>query len=138
MAITTYDHDPGATTAADVAWVDMSKYHRFAVLLIRAGQGAPGSGDIDAFQILANSESDGSGSDVVIKTHAIGSQPDAAVDFLYLECSWDEVAAASGATDTRYVSASVQAATGTDEFVVAYILADPRYGAADLTTDQIA
>jgi len=130
LDVSHYDFDPDATTAVDVAWVDMRDAGRFACSFFRTiGTGAL------TFKILANSASDGSGSDVTIKEWS-GSEPDAVGDYVFLECTAQELAASG--TDLRYVTASVAVATGTDEGVVTYILSDLRYPRADVSADTVA
>ena len=76
IAVTQYDYDPGATSLSDVAWVDMQGFDWFLVAFFRT----IGTGTI-VLSIIANEESDGSGTDVNIKAHAIGGgQPDAVAD----------------------------------------------------------
>lgn len=125
--VTVYDHDPDGTDATDVGWVDCRDYKTFVVILIRT----IGTGATDGFRILANPESDGSGTDVVIKTHAVGDEPDAIPDFLVLECDHTELGGA------RYVSASVETAVDTDEFIVVYVRSNGT-SKLDLTADTVA
>lgn len=116
-----YDHDPAdSTVITDVAWVDASGVAWFGVLAFASALTGVG---VTVFKILGNSASDGSGTDVVIKTHAVGSAPDAVGDQLWLECSKDEmIAAAQAAGQTvRYVSAQLDCANAADENVVVYI-----------------
>ena len=125
--VTVYDVDPDDSTATDVGWVDMSEYNTFTAIAIRT----IGTGATDGFLILSNPNSDGSGSDTTIKTHAIGSEPNAIPDFVVLECNSEELG-----TD-RYVSASIELATSTDEFIVVYVRSHGKSG-LDLTADTIA
>lgn len=115
LAVTHYDFDPDGTDPVDIAWVDMKEHSNFMCSFFRT----VGTSNVDTFRIIANSASDGSGSDVVIVTHAVGSQPNAVGDYIFLECTAEQVGAAG--TDLRYVSAQVEFATGTDEGVVTYI-----------------
>lgn len=137
LKITQYDHDPDATTATDVGWVDMSGFNKFLVSFFRT----VGTSAL-TFSILANSASDGSGTDVTVKTKTLTDvQPNAVGDYTFLEVTEDEVkaaAVAAGETGVRYVSASLTLATATDEGVVTYILAGPNYAASGLTADSIA
>ena len=124
---TVYDFDPGVTTAVDVGWVDMRDYSTLTVIAIRT----IGTGTTDAFTILSNPESDGSGTDVEIKTHALASEPDAISDFVVLECDHSELGG------NRYVSASLTMGTGTDEMMVVYIRSGG-LSQLNLTADTIA
>lgn len=133
--ITQYDHDPNATTATDVAWVDMGGYGSFLVSFFRT----VGTSNL-TFSILANSESDGSGTDVTVKTKTLdGVQPDAVGDYTFLEVTEQEVkqAGVDAGQDVRYVSANLTLATGTDEGVVTYVLDKPRFAYSGLTEDNI-
>ena len=125
--VTVHDFDPDESAAVDVAWVDMQGHNEFTVIAIRT----VGTGALDGFTILSNPESDGSGTDVTIKTHAIASEPDAFLDFVVLECNAEELGS------NRYVSASLEAATSTDEFLVVYIRGGGK-AYLDQTADTIA
>lgn len=132
LAVTHYDFDPGGTDPVDVTWVDMRGFEGILVSFFRT----IGTGDVDSFKILANSASDGSGTDVEIKAHAVASQPDAVGDYIFLEASAEEIGAAGA--DLRYVTASVEFAAGTDEGVVTYVRSAGRFAHDGLTADNIA
>lgn len=121
-----------ATTEKDIAWVDMRDYSH---ILVTAHAAALTGLGVTVFKIIANSESDGSGSDVEIKAHAVGSAPDAAGDYLVLEASAEEIGAAG--TDLRYVSAAIDAANSADQIAVTYVRMPirPQDG---LTADTVA
>ena len=117
LKVTHYDEDAAtATNAHDIGWVDMKDYD--AIMVTAFASALTGVG-VTAFSILGNTASDGSGSDVTITSHAVGSAPDAVGDYLVLECNKDEIVAA-GET-LRYVSANVTMANAADENVVTYI-----------------
>lgn len=128
--VTQYDFDPDATTATDIGWVDMRDAGRFVAGFFRT----VGTSAL-TFKIIANSASDGSGTDVEVKVYS-GAEPNAVGDYCFLECTAQELAALG--TDLRYVSASCAVATGTDEGVVTYIRSDLRFPRADATADTIA
>ena len=137
LAVTQYDFDPDSADATDVAWVDMRDFDNFMVLVFRS----VGTGDVDTFKILANAESDGGGTDVEIKAHALGTAVDAVGDYVVLECTAEEIAqeaADAGVDNVRYVSASVELATSTDECVVTYIRGGAKRKYDGLTADTIA
>lgn len=117
LKVTHYDFDPDVTTAVDVAWVDMLDADRILMDFFRT----IGTGDV-VIQVLGNSASNGSGTDVVIKskTNAEFGDPDAVGDYAFIEVSADELVAASE-SGCRYVSLNIAAATATDEGVVTYI-----------------
>lgn len=129
MAITQYDHDPDGTSAVDVAWVDMRDYGRFIASFFRT----VGTSAL-TYKILANSASDGSGSDVEIK--AGSAAPDAVGDYAFLECTAEELLSAG--SDLRYVTLNLTFATATDEGVVTYVRSMPRHATSSLTSDSIA
>lgn len=130
--VTVYDFDPDSANATDVGWVDMSGWGVLTVLAIRT----IGTGALDGFSILANTASDGSGTDFTVKTHAVASEPDAISDFVILEASAEEIR--SGGEGYHYASANLEFATATDEMIVVYIQSQPRFAYADLAADQIS
>jgi len=130
-AIQLYDFDPNGTAAVDIAWVDMRDFQNFACVFARTiGTGAV------TFAILGNTASDGSGTDVTIKTHPVTFEPDMLMEQIWLECTADELA--SFGADYRYVSASVSVATATDEGVVGYVRAGPKFAQSGLTADIVS
>lgn len=129
-AIKMYDFDPGATTATEIGWVDMRDFECFAAAFFRTiGTGAT------TFKIQASAASNGS-SPVDIVTHAVGSEPDAVGDQIFLECGINDLLNAG--TDLRYVSAVVSVATGTDEGVILYVRGNAKFKTSDLTADIVA
>lgn len=131
-ALRLYDFDPGATTETEIAWVDMRDYEGFIATFFRTiGTGAV------TFKIMANTASDGSGTDADISTHAVGSEPDAVGDQIHLEIS-SEMLATSSTAGLRYVTAVVSVATGTDEGVVSYVRYNTRNAKDALTADIVA
>ena len=138
-AIEMYDHDPDASTATDVEWVDMKGYRNFAVVAMVSA--LAGSTGITAFTILGDSDNDGgSGSNVTIKTHAVGTACDAVGDYLVLECTADEIAelGEDNSVDLRYVSANLTVGNAGDECVVTYIRTGARFEYDALTADTIS
>jgi len=137
-AIASYDFDPDSTAATDVAWVDLRDYSNFAVIAMTSATTAPSGAA--AFSILANPNSDGSGTDVTVKTHAVGSAPDAVGDYLVLECTAEEIAelASDNSSALRYVSANIAMTNATNEAVVTYIRTGARFQHDALTADYIS
>lgn len=132
LQVTSYDFDPNDTAVTEIAWVDMRDSSGIMIQFIRTiGTGAV------TFDLLANTESDGSGTDTVIKTHAVDSEPNAVGDYIFLEATADEIGA-GGTGAARYVTARVSVATGTDEGVVSYIRTAGRVHKEGLTADLIA
>lgn len=125
--------DSGAiNTATDIAWVDMRDYS--SILITAMATALTGVG-LTVFKILANSKSDGSGTDVVIKAHALGTAPDAVGDMVVLEATAEEIGAAGA--DLRYVSANATAQNAADRITFTYIRKGLRKYDA-LTADVIA
>ena len=134
LAVTHYDLDPNATTLTDVGWVDMRDISALLISFFRT----VGTSAI-VFNIIANTLSDGSGDEAIIKVISPDAAPDAVGDYVFGEVLAEEVREA-GEEDGkayRYVSANISFATGTDEAVVTYI-AKPRYCYEDLTSDNVA
>ena len=132
-----FDFDTGSTSISDVAWVDMRDYSDFVVSLFHS----VGTASVQEFAIIANAESDGSGTDVEIATHALGTDPDAVADQIFLEINQQQIAKEgedAGVADLRYVSATVRMGATGDEFVVTYIRANSKRPTTGLTDDIIA
>ena len=124
--------DPDVTTAVDVGWRDFRDFGYFLAGLVHS----VGTGAVDAFALLANPESGGSGTDVEVKSHALTNNPDAVSDYIWLECLASEVKQEG---DTlRYVSASVELAVDTDEVYVYYEFGNPRFAQQNLTVEKVA
>jgi glutamate 5-kinase len=132
--VTLYDHNPGDTAAADVAWVDMRDFESFLAGYLRTS----GTGGL-TYKILANAQSDGTGTDVIIKTGT--AVPDAVDDYCFLECNSQEVRevgdAAGVAGQVRYVSLNLTNATALDRGSVVYILGRGK-GVSGNTADSVA
>jgi len=141
LKVTAYDFDPDESAVTDIGFVDMTNYETFMAIFVRS----VGTGALDTFNIIANYVTD-TGTDVTVKTHALGSAPDAQADMVFLECTASEIASAvnSGITSAankqaaKYVSAECEFATSTDEGVVIYIQGNPRFPASGLTADVVA
>lgn len=135
LEITQYDFDPDSTNPVDVAWVDMKDKTCMLFGFFRT----VGTGDIDTFRVIANSEPDGSGTDVIVKTKSLtGVQPNAVGDYTFIEVTAEEVRGVdTDGLGLRYVSLQIEFATATDEGVVTYI-AKPRFPRENATADVIA
>lgn len=130
LKVLSYDFDPDGTDPVDVAWVPISSFEHFMACLFHS----VGTGNVDTFNIIANTQSDGSGTDVIVKSST--ADPDAVGDFAFLECSRSELA--SLGSGLAYVSANVELADATDECVITYIRSGARWSYAGLTTNVIA
>ena len=124
------------SSATDVAWVDMRD--SLEIVMSTTAVALTGVG-VTAFTIVANTNSAGTGDEEILKTHAVGSAPDALGDTLYLSITAPEIAAASGEDGVkyRYVSAKITAANSSDDTLVIYrrVSKDPEDGK---TADSVA
>lgn len=136
LKVLVFDFDPDNTVPVDVSWQDMRDFGAVLMTLHRS----VGTGTVVAFKILANSQSNGSGTDAEVKVHALGTAPDAVGDHISLECLASELQPLSTVTTgkLRYVSANIDLATSTDECNVVYVFAIPRFAFGGLTSDVIA
>ena len=132
---TGYDYDPDATTATDIAWVDMRDAMGIAFKVFRT----VGTSALTLL-ILVNTASDGSGDEATLKTWTPTAQPDAVADYIFAEALAEEIAqkASEDGYDYRYVSLSIAAATGTDECTVDYLKFPNRFSYDGLTSDSVA
>ena len=135
--VTMYDFDPGATTATEIAWVDMRDFSEATFSFFRTiGTGAT------TLRVLANAASDGSGTDVVIADKTLtAAEPNAVGDYTFQSITAEQVAqeaADAGVVGVRYVCLELSVATDTDEGVATYILSKPRHAFTGLTADNIA
>ena len=131
FAIRSYERT--GTAATDIAWIDGAGLARFGVKCSATALTGVG---VTVFKILGNSASDGSGTDVVLATHAVGSAPDAVNDQLYLEVSKDQIVALSQ-SGARYLSANVTQANAADQTCVTYV-AEHELQKSGLTGDIVA
>jgi len=135
IAVTSYDLDPNATTLTDVAWLDMRDFEELLIQFFRT----VGTSAI-VFNIIANTLSDGSGDEAIIKVVTPAAAPDAVGDYVFGSVLAEELAQKGGedGKDYRYVSANISLATGTDEAVVTYIASAGRFKYRGLTSDNVA
>lgn len=130
LAMYMYDFDPTSTDAQDVAWVDMQGYDSFMAMVMYSLSTGAGNGPT-AVRILGNSAATGTGTDVVITT-STEAACDAVGDWIRVECSQDDIVAASE-SGSRYVSANIAQTSAGGECVVGYVRMRPQVGKAALT-----
>jgi len=94
-----------------------------------------GTGGITVFDIIAATDAAGTGA-VAVVSHAIGSNPNAIGDTLFLECTAEQIHETL-ATAT-HVGVHINLVTSTDEGVVTFVRADPFYPRAGLTADYVS
>lgn len=134
-----WDHDPGSTSATVITpdggtterWADMRDFSGFVCAAMSSTLNGNG---ITKLEIVANDESDGSGTDVVIKDSGTVAA-DAVGDWVVLECTVEELAqeGADNSVDLRYVAGRITVADAADEAVVVYIRTEPRWAYDALT-----
>ena len=136
-AIKLFESDTGATAAVDIAWVDMRDFERFVAAYFRSVDTTAG---VAVFKILANSEADGSGTDVILVSHDLDDDTDAVGDQVFLECSAEQLADASTTASglLRYVSVSITPGDNGEEAIILYIRTNARYPKTSLTADIVA
>lgn len=137
MKVLMFFKTPGVAVADMGGWIDMRDYSNFSVSAMEAVLVGLG---ITQFEIRAAVNSDGTGGNAVIVSHALGTAPDAVGDTVVLECSAEqikEVGVAAGVL-YRYVSAWVKCANAGDKIALTYIAATPRFPADLLTADVIS
>lgn len=132
LKVASYDFDPDETAATKINWSDMRDFGAFLCQLFRS----VGTGTVSSFTIAADSASDGSAGNQTVKSHAIGTAPDAVGDYINLECLASEIPPLG--SDLRYVSGIVSLLTATDECVGIYVFGLPRFAYGGLTSDTIA
>ena len=75
MAVRAYTRT--GTAATDIAWVDMRDFQNFMATVVATALAGTG---VTVFKILANDDSAGGGTDVIVKQHAVASAADAVND----------------------------------------------------------
>lgn len=134
VKVTMYDFDPNATTSTAVGWVDMRDFAKLMVGFFRT----VGTADIT---MLIRAATDNAGADVqTIVTKTITAQPNALGDYVFLECTAEQIAdvARSSGKALRYASAYISVATNTDEGVVMYMLGGAKFKYDELTADYVS
>jgi len=134
VKITQYDFDPNATTSTACGWVDMKDFSKFMASFFRT----IGTSNI-TFLIRAATDNSGSNVQTVI-TKTVSSQPNAVGDYVFCECTGEQIAAvaASSGYALRYVSAYISFETNTDEGVVTYLQSGARFKYDALTADYVS
>jgi len=125
------------TTAAAVTWYDMRDFGAFAALINLVVLGGNG---VEAFSLVADAESNGSGGNETIKTHATPTTADAAGDMLVLECTASEVnhVGEAASKELRYVAVKLECHNASDNVLVTAIRHEPRWAYDGLTGDDVA
>jgi hypothetical protein len=122
--------DLGQPQGASNQCLPIALFRRFIAGLFRS----VGTGTVDAFHIVAATSAAGAGA-VAVVSHAIGSAPNLLNDTIWLECDVDQIHEVL--PTATHVGVQVDLATATDECVIFFERAEPRFPAADLTADFI-
>ena len=130
-AITFYDFDPNATTATDVAWVDMRDYTGLTVMYYKT----VGTGTLTSLIVQTSATDDGANPSTVA-TKTISDDPNAVGDYVFFEIDSADIAQALDGG--RYVSATIALATSTDEAIVTYIRTGARFASDGESADTVA
>lgn len=133
-----HDHDPGSTNAtllsADGGTTkvpfDMTDYGGIAFAAIYTT-----GTDITKLEIVA-AEDEALTSNLTVVKDSGTVAADALGDFVYLECTAEEIKQLG--SDLRYASARITMQTGTDECIVQSIRFNPRFAQSGLTATTIA
>lgn len=122
--IKSFDVDPNGTGSTAVGWVAAKGYDRFGVMAFASA--LTGNG-VTAFSIQGATAAAGTNA-TVIKSHAVGSAPDAVGDQLFLEVTEEEINAVGKAAGYNFthISAYVTMQNSADENVVTYIFRGKR------------
>ena len=134
LLVQSYIVDPDATTPTNVAWVPSYKYDGALFQFLRV----TGTSDL-TMVVLANTEEDGSGTDIIVATKTFAAQPDAAGDTVVIEVGSQDIADAAerAGLKARGLSLNLAFATDTDDGVAVYVL-DSNRGCDELTADVVA
>lgn len=134
VKITQYDFDPNTTDATAVAWVDMKDFSKFIASFFRT----VGTSNI-TFIIQGSADAAG-GTPSTIITKTVASQPNAVGDYIFAECTAEQIRQVGDAAGKvlRYISATISFGTNTDEGVVTYIRGGPRFAYDELTADYVS
>jgi hypothetical protein len=126
--------DLGQPQGAGNKCLPIAVFRRFRAGLFRSVS-APAS--VDAFQIIAATTADGTGSPTIVVAHAIGTAPDAVGDTIWLEVDVEQVREVL--LTATHVGVRVDLANAADECVIFFERADPLYGPRQgLTADFIS
>lgn len=124
--------DLGQPQGAGLKCIPIAEVKRFAAVLCRS----VGTGNVDAFEIIAATNAAGTGSPTVVKAHAAPTVANAVGDNLVLEVDVEQVREVLAAA--THVGIRVELATNTDECIVTAIAAGQTYQIPGLTADFIS
>lgn len=142
LAILSYDHDPGGTSATIVSpdggttkrVVPLALYEHFGVACMTS----VAAGGVTKVEIVGCTDSSGSNPTVVVDSGTVAA--DAVGDFVFVECTAAQVKEVGDAASLTltHVAARITCSNSGDEAVVTYLRCNPKFPAADLTANVIA
>lgn len=125
--LTLVDLDPTGTDEC----LAIDQYRRFIVGFMRT----VGTGALSGFEVIAATDADGTGA-TQVEAHALGSQPDAVGDYIWIEVDVEQV---RDALETAtHIGVRIDFDTSTDEGVVYFERADPYFPRTGLTADYVS
>lgn len=134
-----FDPDSGSETIVDLVPGSSDKllpladgFQQFLAGLFHS----VGTGTITSFRIFVADDAAGVTNAVNVASHALGSNPDAVGDYIFLEVSAEQVKAAS--STAAYIGVKVQLNTSTDECVVYFERVMARFRYNGLTADYVS
>jgi hypothetical protein len=95
-----------------------------------------GTGSITGFKIFVSEDAAGTVNATVVASHALGSDPNAVGDTLWLEVLAEQVKAALATA--AYIGVKITLGTSTDECIVFFERAMPRHAYDGLTADYVS
>lgn len=138
VAMTAYDHDPGATTATVTSpdggttqrWVAMENFGGFAVI---AKPTVVGGNGLTLLEIVAATDS--AGTDVTVVLAHAATVANSLDEYVYLEVTAAQIKEVGDAASKAFTHAAARLtmATNTDEASVVYVRFAPRYAYLNLT-----
>lgn len=142
MAIKSYDHDPGATTATDLTngstavYLPIAMFEHFGVgCMTSVSASSSGPSLVD---IVACTDSSGTDATTVVSSGVVDA--DAVGDFVWVECTAaqiKEVGDAAGKVFTHF-TAQITCSNSGDECVVTLVRGQPKFPQKDLTATSIS
>jgi hypothetical protein len=96
-----------------------------------------GTGSITSFRIFVADDAAGTTNAANVVSHALGSDPNAVGDTIWLEATGEQVKAAMGSA-SAYIGVKVTLATSTDEAIVFFEEAEGRFKYDSLTADYVS
>lgn len=137
------DFDPDATTETIVTLNPAAAEKCLALASLGGPQSflaglfrSVGTGSITGFKVFVSEDAAGVTNATVVAAHALGSDPNAVGDTLWLEVTAEQVKAALATA--AYIGVKITQGTAGDECVVFFECADGRFKYDGLTADYVS